>query len=388
MRKENMTSTYLGRKVAYLLMPLLVLTACKKSPESASIEIDKFVTAEQTITVTKKQFEKANMQLDSMQQTAFFDVVHANGKIDVPPQNNVSVSTYFGGVVKDINVLPGQSVRAGKVLFTIENVAFIEMQEAYLEAKGQLAFLESDYERQKKLYAANAASEKTYRKAESMYLVTKAKYASLNKKLQLLHIDGNSLSENKLQTTIQITSPTDGYVTKVEVTKGSFLNPSETAVSIVNTDHMHVELQVFEKDVSKLEEGQPIEFTVVGDPGKIYRATVKLVNHVVDDAARTIGVHGHLDDENPVLRPGMYVDAKILSHEKNLPSLPKDAVMEEEGKSYVLVKTKQDNDNVVFVKKEIKLGRTSNTSVEILNAEIFDKGAEILVNGGFQLIGE
>src|SRR5690606_5502627 len=113
--------------------------------------------------------------------------------IDVRPQSRAQVGSSFGGTVRQINLLPGQKVRKGQILFTLEDPEYVKMQQDYLESKGQLAYLESDYKRQKDLAQDNVSSQKVFLKAKSEYEVTRGRMASLEKILSLMNINPNTL---------------------------------------------------------------------------------------------------------------------------------------------------------------------------------------------------
>ncbi|EPR65041.1 putative Co/Zn/Cd efflux system membrane fusion protein [Cyclobacterium qasimii M12-11B] len=328
------------------------------------------------------------MELGKLEMASFHQVVKAIGKFDVPPENNAAVSSYFGGTVKDIRLLPGEKVKKGQKLFTLENPDFVQLQQDYLEAKGQLTYLKSDYERQKNLAQDNVTSQKNYLKAESDYVVTKVKAEALAKKLQLMNIDPKTLSLENIRTTIQITSPIEGYVTRVDAMRGKFLSPSETAISIVDTDHMHLELNVFEKDLSKISKGQPIVFKIQEDDSKEYEAFVYLVNKIVDPENRTIGIHGHLSEEKLAERfnPGMYVEAEIYATTATKASLPQDALVDIDGEYSVLVLKHFSETEYTFMKRGVKTGLTNEGKVEILNHQEFSEDAQFLVKGAFNII--
>src|SRR5690606_20715229 len=110
------------------------------------------------ITITRAQFETTNMRLGVIETKTFSRQVKANGYIDVPPDQKASVSVKLGGFVKSVTVLPGDRITKGKVLFTLENPEFIQLQQEYLENYAQLEYLKSDYERQKTLADENIAS--------------------------------------------------------------------------------------------------------------------------------------------------------------------------------------------------------------------------------------
>ncbi|HKL03037.1 MAG TPA: efflux RND transporter periplasmic adaptor subunit, partial [Cryomorphaceae bacterium] len=267
---------------------------------------------------------------------------------------------------------------------------YIQIQQDYLEAKGQLTYLKSDYERQKNLYRDKVASEKNYLRAESDYTVTRVKVQSLEKKLKLMNIDPGALTVENMQTTIRIYSPVDGFITDVHITKGIFLNPSQTAIGIVNTDHLHLELNVFEKDLSKVREGQPIKFSIQEDKAQEYEASVYLVNKNIDTENRTIRVHGHISDEklNDRLNPGMYVEANIYTDSESKSALPQEAVVDIDGRHYALVLQSSSNGERRFLRKEVQTGVLGNGYVEVLNGEDFQSDAEFLVEGAFNLITE
>ncbi|MEQ8477680.1 efflux RND transporter periplasmic adaptor subunit [Fulvivirga sp.] len=370
---------------------LLILSSCSsKTDTEISVEGKTQSIIEDAYHLTTNQFLSSKMAFGKMVPGSFHEVVKANGMFDVPPENRAYVSCYFGGIVKDIRLLPGERVKKGQVLFTLENPDYVQMQQDFLEAKGQLVYLKSDYERQKNLAQDNVTSQKNYLKSESDYTVTKVKVESLSKKLGLMNINPNTLTLENMRTTIIVMSPISGYVTEVAISRGAFLNPSELAVSIVDTDHLHLELNIFEKDLSKVKIGQQIQFRTQGDESNFKQATVYLVNKTVDAEKRTIGLHGHLSDEKPadMFNPGMYVEAEIYTSTSSKMSLPQDAIVDIDGKYYVLVLQDSIGDSYNFIKKEVKTGLSNNSQVEILNAYDFKEDTEFLVKGAFNLIKE
>lgn len=338
--------------------------------------------------LSTQQFESSGMQLGKMEMAEFHEVVMANGMIDVPPKNRASVSAYFGGTVIDIQLLPGERVKKGQTLFIMENPAYVQIQQEYLEAKGQLSYLKSDYERQKNLARDNITSQKEYVKAESAYVVTNVKLESLHRQLELMNIDPGTLTVENIQTTIHILSPINGFVTNVNIARGAFLSPTHEAVRIIDTDHMHLELNIFEKDLSKIQVGQPIKFSIQEEEFREYDAVVHLINKTVDSENRTIGIHGHLANEKLSARftPGMYTQARIYTSSGTRASLPQDAVVESDGHYYVLKLENYANDKYTFVRQKVDTGKSNDTYIEILNAQEIGENTTFLVHGSFNLI--
>lgn len=340
------------------------------------------------VELTVQQFQSSDMQLGYMLSQPFHEKVKATGMIDVPPQYRAEVSSNFSGTVGHIKLIPGQYVDKGQLLFTIQNPDFVQVQQDYLEAQGQLDYLRSDYQRQKRLRKDNVVSEKVYLKAKSDYTVTQIRYESLAKKLSLMNINPRKLSTRNMITKIGVYAPISGYVTDVRLSEGAYLSPSVTAVSIINTFHLHAELDIFEKDIDKIKIGQELDFKTQSNRHAVYPATVHLINRTVDPEKRTISIHAHLKKESQRnnLDPGMYVEAQIYTSTSSKYALPKDAVVEADGLYYVLMLDKRTDKTYHFVRKEVKPGETYDDHIEILNFKTFDLNSKFLIKGAFNLI--
>lgn len=371
-----------------VLTVILSLLFCACSSEQINKDFEKQNVIDDRIHVTQAQYQMGEMELVELTHQPFSKTVKANGLLDVPPENNATVSAYFGGYVKEIRLLPGQKIVQGQTLFVLENPEYVETQQNFLEAKSQLNYLKLDYERQKELSKENITSQKNYLKAESEYKITLARYESLRKRLSLMNISAANITESNLKSTIVVTSPISGYITSVNASKGMFLNPSDVAVTIMNTDHMHIELAIFEQDLSYVKEKQAIHFKLQNDGSMEYDAEVYLINKAIDPVKRTVKVHCHLSNPSDLksLIPGMYVEAEIYTTKDSALALPEDAVVNVGNDYFVLVLKEKNSKGFVFDKVKVKLGATNNGFIEILNQNEFSKGTKFLGKGAFNLI--
>jgi membrane fusion protein, heavy metal efflux system len=374
----------------FFLLTIFSLLACgSKESELATDAIDISENPHtDVIALTNDQFTVNAMKLGSFEQRSFSSQVKANGYIDVPPERKASVSVRLAGFVKALKILPGDKIAKGATLFTLENPDFIQLQQDYLEAKAQLAYLQSDYERQKSLAGENITSQKNYLKAESDYKVTLARVAGLKEKLTLLNVNLASLDAGTITPVIHVVAPLSGYISKVNVTPGMAVSAADVAVEIINTEHMHVELQVYEKDVPVIEKGQAINFTVSGAPASRYQGEVYLIGKMIESDTRTVNIHGHIHDESKLknILPGMYVEATIDIETSQHTVLPIEAVVTSDDEHFGLVKSSQNAQGYTFKKVKLTIGRSNNQWVEILNTSEFKPTDEFLVKGAFNLI--
>ncbi len=371
-----------------LLVLTLTLASCnsKEKSETGNTDASMENVDQDAITITENQFKSGGMELGKISMREFNTVVKANGMFAVPPQNQADVSAYFAGYVKDINLLPGNEVKRGQLLFTVENPEYVQVQQDFLEAQGRLSYLKSDYERQKELMADNVTSKKNFLKAESEYTVTLAQYQSIKKKLSLMNINPNTLTGENIRSVIGVTSPLSGYATTINASKGMYLNPSDVAVTVTNTDDLHIELKIFEKDLPMVKTGQQINVRLQNDTDNVYKGVVHLVNKSINTQDRTVAIHGDLvnEKEAKLFAPGMYIEAEILTTSAEHPALPSEAVANIDNDSFVLVK----EDTTNFKRILVKIGTTNNGFTQILNADDFEPNSEFLTRGAFNLITE
>lgn len=368
-------------KQLYILCISMLVTACandkKEEPLDDQRETDELV-------ISRAQFEGEQMELGTLSDHDFNTVVKVNGWIEVPTQNKSSVSTFVGGYVTQSPLLIGDEVKKGQFLVTLESTEFVEIQQEYAEIAQQLNFLKSEFTRQQILYAEKISSEKNFLKAESDYKSSLAHYNGLKKKLQMLNIKPSSVENGTITSTINLYAPIDGFVTKVNVSNGTYVSPADIIIEIIDTDHIHLELAVFEKDILKVKKGQEIDFRIPEASDSIYKAEVHLVGTTIDPTNRRVVVHAHIENEETSFIVGMFADADIIVGASTGIALPKSAVIQVENDYFALVLEKETGSHYYFTKVKVDLGLQTETMVEILNA-VSLKNKSIVVNGTYML---
>ena len=371
-------------KRIYILIFSLVFLSCGKS-EKNNDAVNEKLTENNSIKVTKAQFDTEQMELSVLTTEAFNKTVKVNGFTDVPPQNRASVSTLISGYIKNTPLLIGDKVTKGQYLVTIENIEFVEIQQQYLEVSEKLSYLKSEFERQQTLFNEKITSQKNYLKAESTYKSALAIYNGLRKKLTMMNISPTAVEAGNITSKVNIYAPIAGYITKVNVTNGAYVSPSDEILEIVNTDHIHLELAVFEKDILKIKKEQPINFKMPEASDETFKADVHLVGTTVNEADRTIKVHGHIkEDKQSNFVIGMYIEAEIVTAVENGLAIPSNAVVEIEKSFFALVLKDQKDDIFTFEKVKLNIGKKTEKFIEILNGKDF-KDKNVLTKGVFML---
>ena len=366
-----------------LLLSACILMSCKsdtKDPEPIAAE-----RKSELVHISKAQFENAKMEMGSLTEKPFAQTVHTNGVIDVPPQNKAVISAFSGGYIKNTPLLIGDKVKTGDRLVTLENPEFITLQQNYLETFEQLTYLKSEYERQKTMVEENITSQKNFLKAESDYKTAMARTNSLKKSLQMLNIDPASVLLGNITSQVNIYSPIEGYVTNVLVNIGTYVSPADKIMELMNTDHIHLELKIFERDLMQIKKGQEILFTVPEASKDKFRGYVHLVGTTIDSRSRVALIHGHIDEtEKANFAAGMFVEAAIVTGTSNKLALPEDAVVELEGKNFVLFLENEDAKGYGLHPMEVTIEANFNGFTSFKTELPLD--GKFLTKGGFVLL--
>jgi cobalt-zinc-cadmium efflux system membrane fusion protein len=361
-----------------LFLSLLLLAACggKEQAESQGRES----TTGNVVELSPEQAKNAGITTGKAEHKQVSSVLKVNGVIDVPPQNMVSISAALGGYLKSSQLLPGMHVNKGEVIAVMEDPQYIQTQQDYLIAKAKLTYTETEYKRQKELNQSKASSDKSFQQAETEYMSEKIVLKSLYEKLKLIGINPENLNETTISRSINITSPIDGYVSKVNVNIGKYVSPTEVLFDIVNPTDIHLALTVFEKDVDKLYSGQKVIAYTNNNPDKKYNCEIILIGQDIT-RERNVVVHCHFEQYDKTLIPGMFMNAEIELKNNNALTVPEEAVVSYEGKQFLFTALPGNH----FEMTEVKTGSTENGVIEIINADqIPDKN--IVLKGAYSLL--
>jgi cobalt-zinc-cadmium efflux system membrane fusion protein len=361
-------------KATLLASCLLLLISCsEKKTEEASPEKEK---SENEVALTALQFKTVDIQTGSIENRNLNLVIKANGYTTVPPQNMANISTLIGGTVKDILVLEGTFVNKGKVLATIQNLEVVEMQEDYNSAVANIEYLQLEYNRQKTLSDENVNPRKILQEVKAKLAVERARAKAAKNKLQALNMSTNGSS------LVPIVSPISGYVGKISIAKGAFAETGITLFEVVDNSQMHLDLDVYEKDLGSISIGQTIDFILTNQGNKSIKGKIFGINKSFSNESKTVAVHAKINPaDSKDLISGMYVSANINIKNATVPALPKDAVVKSGDKYFVYIQEEEKTTAKKVETQQHKEGESHSEETsgeEKGHNEIHFKGIEVV----------
>lgn len=214
-------------------------------------------------------------------------------------------------------------------------------------------------------------------------------YEAAREKLKLLNLNDTQIdeieSQEKIITRFDIISDVSGVVIKRQVSKGDYINKGSTLFEIADLDSLWLILDAYENDLRWIKKGNKIIFTVQAFPEKEFSAKVDFIDPVVDPETRTLKVRANILNENNILKPEMFANAKIISkkhRKKGYMVIPKSSVLWTGKRSVVYVRI-PDAETPSFEMREVTLGN------RIGNDYIVSKGLEenedVVTNGVFAI---
>src|SRR5690606_18635179 len=274
------------------------------------------------------------------------------------------------------NVDVGDAVKKDEVIATLVHPQFIQLQEEYLNLADQLLLAEQERNRQQLLTEGKVGAQKDLQQAEVEYNKLKTRQTSLRTQLQLMGVDVHSINSSRLWSTLPIKSPVTGVVGDVFAKQGSFVDVSAPLAEVIENSRLHVDLNVFEKDLPNLRVGQQIHFVQTNNPTKNYDAQIYAIGAAFENDSKSIPVHCTVSGDKAGLIDGMNVSALISLDNVMSRAVPDEAIVDAQGKSYIFVVTdtsteQQANithfERVEVVKGTADMGYTAITPVRTLD---------------------
>jgi len=374
-----------------ILTLFFAITSCKNKATEAKAELsakDTTATKEEPTTteveLTDDQIKAIDLQTGSIEQRNLSSTLKVNGKLTLPPQNQAQVSILTGGIVKTINVTEGTFVKQGQTLATIVNNEVIQLQQDYLENKSQLVYLQAEFKRQKELQEDRINATKTLQQVQNELSMAQAKQKGLQTKLQLQGINAANISTTNFTNRIAVTAPISGFIHHINLTMGKFADANTILFDIVDNRFLHLDLTLFEKDISKVKIGDKIMFTDANDASHTHPATIFALNKSFEDKQQAILAHAKIEGTTETLLPGMYVEARIQIDNYKTNALPSDAVVSNGDEHYIYVETSKNH----YKQIAVAIGVNDVGFTEIKPLEAIPPNAKVVTKGAYYLLSQ
>ncbi|MBS7543569.1 efflux RND transporter periplasmic adaptor subunit [Ancylobacter oerskovii] len=329
------------------------------------------------------------------------------------PVKLVAVGAQASGRITTVKVKLGDVVRAGDLLAEIDSVtqqndlrtaeaALANVTAQRAEKQATLRLNETTLARQKRMVDQNAVSRADFDTAEADVDITRAQIDALSAQIVEAQVAVDTARANLGYT--RITAPTDGTVLSIVSQQGQTVNAVQSAPTIVilgNLDTMTVRTEISEADIVRVKQGQPLYFTVLGEPERRYDAMLGFIEPAPESirsdssfsssssttssssssssSSEAIYYNGVFDVPNPDGRLRTYMTAEVhivLGSAKGVLTIPASALGERDGEGRYQVRIAGPNDSVST--RTVEIGLNNKITAQVLSG--LEEGERVVID--------
>ncbi|NNF35634.1 MAG: HlyD family efflux transporter periplasmic adaptor subunit [Saprospiraceae bacterium] len=346
---------------------------------------------DEEIALTLTQAENIGIKFGSIQKKNLKSAVKLIGRVELPSTGKIVVSSKMEGQITRVHLLEGQKIRKGMKIFTVENLDLLDWNEEWLSLNAKLTYLEKEVIRQKELADESISPLKKY---ESLVVERdQAKFTMQAIEQKMKAVGKVPSGDGTFNPFFFISTENSGILQKMMAYKGSFINRGDELAQIIDNDHLHLHLSAYSSDVNKLEVGQEILFNVQSEPEQLLSAHIKWIDAFINEDNNSYQVHAEIDVAYAKVAVGEFVEARIISQEKMVWTLPQAAVAQDKGLNYIFVKEEEHQEEgheteIHFEKIQIMTGESDLGFIEIMPIDRIDESMEIVTEGAFFLMAQ
>ena len=193
-------------------------------------------------------------------------------------------------------------------------------------------------------------------------------------KIETVDRSGNIVEET-------LRAPISGMVLSVRVSKGEAFRLATSLIEIADLREVDVVARVFEHEASLLAPGSSARIQVLSACDKIFKGTLIRFGTEGDRKHGTVEAYYRLANPDLLMRPGMRAEFRIIASEREVPALPREAVLGNAAGPYVFVKDFELPN--AFVRVPVVTGQRNDRFVEIVRGLL--PGDEVVTRGAYAL---
>ena len=333
------------------------------------------------VKLAPKALEAAHLTTASPRSIARRASVSAAGKVDFVPSRVARVGPPIAGRVGTIPVVVGQKVGRGTVLVTLESVEVGRARGDFLAARTRVEQTKAEVERENRLLAGGATSERAVLVAQTEQAQAQAQLRAAEDRLSTLGLGASANGQS-----VSLVAPIAGTVLQVNARMGQPVGPTDTLVVVGETEQVWLGVDVYERDVGKVHVGDEVRVSSIAFPGRVFEGKVDQLGSVIDPDRHVLDARIVLPNQDGALKPGMTASARILGEAAGDGGMalvvPRHAIQTVDGAPFVFVQREPGK----YEMRPVERGPELDDDVEILRG--LDVKDVIVVDGSFILKSE
>jgi RND family efflux transporter MFP subunit len=348
---------------------ILILPGCGGNGASTPTAQADSVADPDAITLTEAQLNEVDLETTTVQERPVTTTLQLPARIRPGADQEAFVTSLVDGRIERLRVQTGQQVRAGQILADVAAPDLSQMVSDLRQARDEL-------DRQRRLADRGVAIEKNIRAAERNWQAVRQRLRSIG--VQPDRIERVATGEEDLST-LPLEAPLTGVVLDRMAVLGAPVQQGDRLYHIADLQPIRVVADVFERNLSRVQEGQSVTVTTPMNPDRAYRGTIDRITPQIEDERRAASARILLDNSDGSLRPGMYASVQVERTGDPQPAIAADVLLTDASGAYVLVRDSPRAFRRVYVEADAETEGT--VAVPTLSP-----GTEIVTQGAYQIV--
>lgn len=313
-----------------------------------------------SVTLTPEQIQQMGVEIEPAGPGDLQTNLEARGKIIIHPDRLAHVLPKVSGVAQQATKNVGDFTREGEILAIIESQEIADLKANYLAAQSKEKLASNALEREERLYQKQISAGQDYFNAQNAY-----EEALINTQLAKQKLEAIGLTEKDIQTMgnlniYELTAPISGLILNRHITKGEFIEKSQTIYEIADLSAVLVDIALYPQDLAKFKEGHLIQVFLPN--GEETQGRILYIKPTIGDETLKASAIAQIDNPDGKWRPGTFVRVKLpVETIAASIAIPKEAVLEIEGQACVFVQKAEG-----FERRCVQTGREDDKNIEIL----------------------
>jgi cobalt-zinc-cadmium efflux system membrane fusion protein len=263
----------------------------------------------------------------------------APARVVIPTGKELIITSPRAGTITTLYVSVGDRVDEGQIIAEVQSPEFITLQSNYLDARSAFDLSNTKYERDKTLHEEGIISQSRLQETEAVYRERRAHLEETRFILSMTGLNNREIDEigngYTFAKSMPVRSPGKTSILERYASVGEHVEMMGPIFRLADISSLWLEISVPQEIINEIHVGSSISVLAVDIIAKVIA-----IGATVDSATQTILVRASFDQDELLLRPGQFVTVsldQIQGHDAGLLTVPGNAVIRREGKSYVFI---------------------------------------------------
>jgi cobalt-zinc-cadmium efflux system membrane fusion protein len=382
--RQLATKLILGSGIIWML----ALSACSKAPATVDHGSDdpERHADERLVHIEPDMLDELGIRIETAKSGSVELITELPGEVQVNGDRMAHVAPRVGGVVVEVFVSLGDSVRRGQLLAVLESRELADAKAVFLATAERLKLADATFRREERLWKDRVSSEQDYLDARRGQAEARIERRAAQQKMLALgfsqdELDGLMNQHDAEFTVYHLTAPFDGTVIDRHITIGETVDGGSPVLTVADLETVWIDLSVYQRDIGAIRAGQTVH--VETEHGEEAELEIDFVQPLVGEDTRTATARIIAPNTDHIWHPGCFVTAAVTTSQMEARVVvPASAVIRmADGDEVVFVETDEG-----FEPRLVELGRRSKNGLEVVSG--LDPGERYVSEGGFSLKAE